>query len=386
MRAQRIYEVKDMAKKQKTDAYTKLKHMLVVALALTVLLAVGFVLTRNYVDQRLVARQAEIDRQNEELMEQYQQRLAEHQQKQETGENIAWPAAAQTGWDILDVSNFALTGTTRHTVSRNDLYSGGLLLVNRWHELPADFSAEDMTSVGRTYRDIQVTDFYVVLRPNVIEALKVMLDAAKAEGVDKFLIEEGYRTNERQSEYFLEEQNKWTNKYVGQALIEKARDSVNVPGTSEYQTGLSFRVRRYDRDSAEFNSVRFEGSEHMTWLLERGWEYGFVFRFPVEGYPNDTVTDKAWKTGESKKLRIMRYVGQAPAAVMQQMDLCLEEFIEYMIAHPHIAVYQDGTLKYELVRVADTGEASVTVDVTASAKSVQTSSDNMGGIIIAMSY
>lgn len=379
-------KVNDMAKKQAADAYGRLKRILVVLLVLAVLAAVGFVLIRDYVNQKVVARQDEINRQNEELIAQYNQRVAEQNQKEEKGENIQWPAAAQEGWDILDVSNFALTGTTQITVSRQDLIGGGLMLVNRWHSLPADFSEDDLTNVGRASKGaIPVQDYSVLLKPAAFDALSEMLTAAKADGLENYLILEGYRSNDKQTEYFNNEKAKWEAKYSGDALIEKARASVNVPGTSEYQTGLSFKIKRWKKDDAEFNKVAFEESEHMAWLLDHGWEYGYVFRFPVEGYPTANTTDQAWKTGESKKLCIFRYVGKAAAAVMREKNMCLEEFTEYLIAHPHLAVYQDGVLKYELFRVTDTG-ADMTLDTVARAKDTQTSIDNMGGVVIAMSY
>ncbi len=378
-------EVYFMSNKQPVDAYGKLKRILLVLFILTVVTTVGFFLVKGYVDQKVIDRQLEINKQNEELTAQYEQRVFEQSQKQEKGENIQWPTAKSTGVDILDVSNFALNGTRTQNFARQDLIASGMMLVNRWHTLPNDFSADDMVSIGRTYKDIQVQDNYVVIKKNVLEALKTMLDAAKAEGIEKFLIEEGYRTNEKQTEYFDKEAARWSDKFTGQTLVEKARLSVNVPGTSEYQTGLSFRLRRYDKEDADFNSKRFEETEHMTWLLEKGYQYGFIFRFPSQNYPTPTTTDKSWKTGEDKALRIMRYVGEAPAFIMHHMDFCLEEFVEYMIEHPHIAVYQEGELKYELIRVPDTG-TDATLEVVDRAKSVQASIDNMGGIIVAMSY
>ena len=125
-----------MAKKEQKDAFVRLRHVTIVLLVLALLAGGGFVLTRDYVNQAVLTRQEEIDAQNEELTEQYQQRLAEQNQKEEQGENIQWPEAKQEGWDIVDVSAFALTGTTGKTYSRQDLLDGGLMLVNRWHSLP----------------------------------------------------------------------------------------------------------------------------------------------------------------------------------------------------------------------------------------------------------
>ena len=109
-----------------------------------------------------------------------------------------------------------------------------------------------------------------------------------------------------------------------------------------------------------------------------------VFRFPVSGYPTASTTDKSWKTGESKHLMIFRYVGVAAAAVMHQKDFCLEEFIEYVAAHPHLAVYQNGELKYEIYRMKDTG-GSVSVKVPPRAEA-EASIDNMGAVIVSLYY
>ncbi len=70
---------------------------------------------------------------------------------------------------------------------------------------------------------------------------------------------------------------------------------------------------------------------------------------------------------------------------MKAMDFCLEEYIDYLIAHPHIALYQDGALKYEIYRV-EGGNADSTIQLTAGAKSYIASTDNMNGLVVAISY
>ena len=108
---------------------------------------------------------------------------------------------------------------------------------------------------------------------------------------------------------------------------------------------------------------KFQDLPMSDWLLEHSWEYGIIFRFPVQNYPNRTVMDKSYKTGESKKLSIYRYVGQANAAAMHTLGFCMEEYIEYLMAHPHIGIYENGELRYEIIRQtigANTGSVTVT--------------------------
>ena len=72
---------------------------------------------------------------------------------------------------------------------------------------------------------------------------------------------------------------------------------------------------------------------------------------------------------------------------MRALDMCMEEYIEYLVKHPHIAVYENGVLRYEITRTAggDTA-ADVSVSVSRAAKDYTLSTDNMGGVITSMTY
>ena len=221
------------------------------------------------------------------------------------------------------------------------------------------------------------------MRP-AYDALSQMLQAAKAQNLEYYTIQEGYRKNETQNKYFLDAQAKYEDRYTGEVLIEKTRETVSVPGTSDFQTGLSVRIHRTKSGDREFNAANFRETEQFTWLYNHSWEYGYVFRFPVAGYPTDNTSDKSWKTGINLQMMVFRYVGKGPAAVMHARDFCLEEFVEYMIEHPHIAVFNNGELEYELYRVTDTGTA-MNVDVT-DCEEATASIDNVGGVIVSLAY
>ena len=379
---------------KKKDAYVRLGHILIVLLVFTAIAVIGFIYARNTVDEQLAQAQAQRDKQNEERIAMREQWLAEQAAAQTQPVDESWPQPEPTGWDIVDISSFDVKNGSDQEFEREELEAGGLMLVNRWHYLPSDFTDERfengeelvsiMTQSGADNFSIQTKDRSVRVLQPVYDHLLDMLQAAKESGLDNYLIWEGFRTNADQTEFFLNEQSKLESRYTGEVLIEKARENVNVPGTSEYQTGLSFNIRRNKRGDSEFNSVKFTETEHFSWLWNHSWEYGFVFRFPVSGYPTATNADKSWKTGEKKSLMIFRYVGEAAAAVMHQKDFCLEEFIEYVAAHPHLAVYQNGELKYEIYRMADTG-GSVNVKVPAGAEA-EASIDNMGGVIVSLYY
>ena len=71
---------------------------------------------------------------------------------------------------------------------------------------------------------------------------------------------------------------------------------------------------------------------------------------------------------------------------MHYMDFCLEEYIEYLEEHPHIALFEDGVLKYEVYRqyIGDAGYTDV--QLTRNARNYTSSLDNMGGIITVFEY
>ena len=88
----------------------------------------------------------------------------------------------------------------------------------------------------------------------------------------------------------------------------------------------------------------------------------------------------------SVKLNLYRYVGKGNAAVMHYYDFCMEEYIEYLQEHPHIAVFEDGVLKYEIYRQY-VGEAqSFNLQLTRNARSYSASLDNMGAVITVFEY
>lgn len=378
-----------MAKAHGSDAYGKLVRVLIVLFVLVALCGAGYVLVDQSIKTQVEENNLRAQQENAQLEAQYRQAKAEEAAKAQEGESLQWPTPSAQGWDVLDLTEYPLLNPVNVTAARKDLLLGGMMLINRWHTLPADFSEEELISLTSFDKSIPVSGSSVKLFPVAAGALRDMLTAAKEAGLEHYLIDEGYRSNETQSSYFQKAAEKYSDKYSGDALVEivRAEGHVNPPGSSEYQSGFAFRVDRYLKGDAEFNKAKFNTTEHSDWLVENSWKYGFVFRFPVDRYPNATVKDKSYKTGESQKLSVYRYVGEGNAAAMHAMDFCMEEYIEYLMQHPHIALYENGVLRYEITRVpgGDT-PADVTTQITRSAKDYTLSTDNMGGVIVCMSY
>ena len=122
------------------------------------------------------------------------------------------------------------------------------------------------------------------------------------------------------------------------------------------------------------------------WLAENCWRYGLIFRFPLTDFPLPYTADKSYKTGISTEMNVYRYVGKGNAAAMHTLDLCLEEYIEYLMEHPHIAVFEDGALRYEIYRQTVGESDPIELQLTGKTVNYDSSLDNMGGVITVFSY
>ena len=93
----------------------------------------------------------------------------------------------------------------------------------------------------------------------------------------------------------------------------KAATVVTRPGTSEHNTGFS----------ADFNIAEdsFESTAMFTWMQEHAADYGFVLRFPKDKQEITGITYESWH---------YRFVGINNAKEMNRLNMCLEEYVEYM--------------------------------------------------------
>ncbi len=378
-------------KKSKAVPIVAVLTLLIIAAAVVCFLINPLVIQpqRDAIQKANAEAKAEVEARNKEAEAKYASAIAELESQASIPTNPSWPEHKNEGWDLLDLTGIPLENQSAVTMTRADLMNNGMLLVNEWHSRPEDFDESGIVSVGKYYtgdQKIQVKDNNVTLFPNAIAALREALDGAKANGLEHYMVEEGYRTYEQQDQYFQNKITKLSSKYTGDALIAAAKKEVNYPGTSEYNSGLGFELRQYEKNNPDFNSMKYSATNQGKWMNENCWKYGIVFRFPQAGWPLESSTDKSFKTGVSKHLNLYRYVGKGNAAIMHYMDFTMEEYIEYLEEHPHIALFEDGVLKYEVYRqyIGDAGYMDV--QLTRNARNYTSSLDNMGGIITVFEY
>ncbi len=369
-------------KKKKDPIRTLIRGMIFLAVAAAVCAAVFYGLNafeKHTLDQKIKDTEAI----NQKREQEYKAALAEWQSATQKGQSLAWPTPKAEGWDVIDLSTFPLENTQRYTVDRATLLKGGMMLVNPWHKLPDDFPGDGVVSVITTSdKKVAAADRDVKLFEPAIKALELMINDAATAGLKDFFVSEGYRTNDYQTELFEKIKKDLENKYSGDVLYEQTKKQVNEPGTSEYQSGYSFTMGIYPNP----NKLGFQASDQGKWFTENCWKYGFIFRFPTRDFPNSSWIDKSYKTGVTISLNLYRWVGIPHATVMRQMDFCLEEYVEYLIEHPHLAVFENGKIKYEIFRRQVGDDATVAIEVPLAASSHLPSLDNMGGVVTAFIY
>lgn len=198
-----------------------------------------------------------------------------------------------------------------------------LILVNKWNTLSADDVPDDLTGVVNTRDDGRNTQKLRLYAAKALEALFIELYACGYDDVGPG----GYPVSVMSAYRAYTYQDQLFNSYVDREMSddssltrEKAEKIVEAysarPGTSEHQTGLC--VDMHNLSSAQ---KAFANEEAYEWLRENCWKFGFILRFP-EGKTDVTgITFEPWH---------YRYVGRYHAYRIHELDMCLEEYLEYI--------------------------------------------------------
>ena len=209
------------------------------------------------------------------------------------------------------------------------------MLVNKDNPVPSGefFVPADMVQLNKELSSKLVTIKYKKTRgvKAAVEALKVMLEAAKADGIGKWQISAGYRSWDDQVNMlnskvrsYQKSHKDWSSSKARRAALR----TVAEPGCSEHHLGLAFDVNKKGASS-------FAGTKQSKWLNEHCWEYGFIIRYQKE---------KEKITGFEAEPWHIRYVGVEHALYMRDHDLCLEEYIQGL---------QDGSIPNPAVKAEE---------------------------------
>ena len=188
-------------------------------------------------------------------------------------------------------------GTT-HKITVPDEWN--LIVVNRWNELPENYSVE-LTELSNGQK----------VDSRIYSALQEMFDAARVEGIYP-VVREGYRTAGEQQEILDTKIQAYINQGYSRMRAKKtAKERVALPGTSEHQLGIAVDINA-DRSKCSNEEV-------YTWLFENAYKYGFILRYPLEKQEITGIEYEPWH---------YRYVGVEAAREIYEQQICLEEYME----------------------------------------------------------
>lgn len=206
-----------------------------------------------------------------------------------------------------------------------DIFKHGrnLMLLNNDYELPEDFkwdlvywsngqSVDAMSLNSSKYDSVKAVD------RAAYTPLKNLFKAASDAGVPLQLVS-AYRSPDLQDRLFTRSVNSYISQgYSKQEAIKKANYARTFSGTSEHNTGLCFDILQQGNFTL---SESFENTAQFKWLSEHAEEYGFILRYRK---------DKTTQTGIMYEPWHFRYVGVEHAKKINELDMCLEEYIAYL--------------------------------------------------------
>lgn len=214
--------------------------------------------------------------------------------------------------DISQSESSSSSDTTSYTQEAPhglDIEYKNLLLVNGWNPLPQDYDYEgNLTTIPQKYIKGSLTQ----IDKDIWPYLQAMLDDALAQGID-IGVWSPYRSYDTQKMLFDRKINRLIEAGTPQENAEtEAAKVVARPGTSEHHTGLALDINCAN-DS-------FEKTKAYEWLKENAEDYGFVMRYSKEKQEKTGVIHESWH---------WRFVGVKVAREMNDLGMCLEEYVEY---------------------------------------------------------
>jgi len=187
--------------------------------------------------------------------------------------------------------------------NNNKIDDWRLILVNYENILPEDFEIQ-LANIDDTRKfDVRA-----------IVQLNQMLEAMKQGGISNIWVQSAYRSVEYQQNLFFDKINTYMKHGKEKDEAEKlALHTINKPGTSEHNLGLA----------VDFNYVdySFDDTKGFKWLEQNAENYGFILRYKSEKQEITKVDYEPWH---------WRYVGLDNAKKMNELNMCLEEYIEFL--------------------------------------------------------
>ncbi|MCQ6339289.1 M15 family metallopeptidase [Bacillus cereus] len=238
--------------------------------------------------------------------------------------------------------------TERKEITKEQIYKGDLLLVNRDYPVKKDSIRSDIINVNHNselVRGYVIFDRNLRLSKDVVKKFLNVVDAAGKESVNHFWISSGYRDFQEQKQ-----------------LYEKMGSDYALPaGYSEHNLGLSLDIGSTQK--------KMEKAPEGKWIEENVWKHGFVLRYPKNKSNITGIQYEPWH---------IRYVGLPHSAIMQKKNFTLEEYLEFLKEEKEVSTEVEGK-KYTVSYYKVSENTKVNVPAN---KQYEISGNNMDGVIV----
>ncbi len=198
-----------------------------------------------------------------------------------------------------------------------------LMLLNNYYELPEDFKWDLVYWENGQYVDALALNYEQYNSVKAVdraayEPLKNMFAAASEAGVPLQLVS-AYRSIHLQDKLFTRSVNSYLSQgYSLDEAKQKANYARTYTGTSEHNTGLGFDILQKGNFTL---STSFENTAQFKWLMENAEDYGFILRYQKDKTDITGIMYEPWH---------FRYVGVEHAKKINELGMCLEEYIEHL--------------------------------------------------------
>ncbi|MHA7967092.1 D-alanyl-D-alanine carboxypeptidase family protein [Paenibacillus sp. CAU 1782] len=269
-------------------------------------------------------------------------------------------------WSAQDDRPKARQGTRRQKLelSRDDVCKGTLLLVNRANPVTAQPLEKELEFALKA-------GSFAVLEENILlerECLGMLARLIKAAGGEEaIMVTSGYRTRREQEEIYesslAENGPLYTSQYVA------------LPGCSEHQTGLAVDVGLAGAP-LDFIAPAFPDEGACLSFKKLAARYGFIQRYKEGKESITSIACEPWH---------FRYVGVPHSELIQEMDVCLEEYLSFIKAFTP----QSGCLTWrgngEIcdIMYVEAGERGAALELP-DCDAFTVSGNNMDGYVITM--
>ena len=217
------------------------------------------------------------------------------------------------------------------TLSNDEVHDGNLILVN--YKYAYVFPEEDiLLPMKRDGEYYSVSTLDVSLRSEALEAFSSLTkDLFANSGCDDVLVVSSFRGIEKQEEIYRDREERYGSEY--------AASYVAVPGYSEHHTGLAMDLAVYTEDGGYYDIETYPDCE---WFMANYDRYGYVLRYPEHKAGITSINYEGWH---------YRYVGLPHSIIMDALDLCLEEYTDYIKDYSYSSALLFNTITNEIKTV-----------------------------------